>query len=882
MAKTAQRKPSSPLRDAMRLFLRNPTAVVALILILLLTTAAVTGELLTGKPPTAAQLESMESAAALGDTLDLDVNPRAVLDPLQTNLKDKFLPPLSRSNMSPEELRERLKERTPEHLHETAEFKRKLENVKPPFYLLGTDHLGRNVLAQLWAGSSISLTIGFLAVGIAVLLGVSLGGIAGYFGRRYVRMPMLVMLLSALIGGIAIPAEAPAAGMVFFFIAGVAFVFQLIVAIAGRRWKPVIGFGIVAAIVAGVFLYNGYIESSTPEGRRMQKARGMEKQSRELLMMTRDLGREVRRIENHEPGAPGVDWQTRQQMLLDIAYRNLFLAERDYHFNEHLTQLEFAERQSRELLARAEHLEAHLSEHYLSPAENEGDFTPEERRMRARHKGWRDEALSARRSGVVRVERTNAVRGVQTNSERAVRAAFTLAQQALALPADFDFQDTAARVNKLLEVELALKGVDREVLLMKFAETMAAAGQPAQIAADAQGKDLEELARTLAPRVEEWKSKVAELSATVNNLTEAKEDEAIIEPSRLELARLEQRLADAGAASEHAKAVVALDESRIKARETVEQRLAIIAKTAAERTDAEQAALAALDRRDYTPTGGARDPYHAGLEPSATLLNRRADLRARYLKIYEAEAKNRFEATGGLLDNRLPNGAQRYGVYRVTRHFITITILLIALIIAALVVAAEAQGAAEDLRGPVRRVFFPTISVDDLVMRFTEIMLTIPTIYLILAVLALFKKDVYIVMAVIGLTSWMGMTRFVRAEILSLREQDFIQAARALGIHDFRVVWRHLVPNAISPVLVAATIGVATAVLAESTLSFLGIGAGPDQPTWGQILSTGRAYITDASWLTWIPGFAILITVLSFNLLGEGLREAFNPKLRGR
>ncbi|MCA8945857.1 MAG: ABC transporter permease, partial [Planctomycetes bacterium] len=115
-----------------------------------------------------------------------------------------------------------------------------------------------------------------------------------------------------------------------------------------------------------------------------------------------------------------------------------------------------------------------------------------------------------------------------------------------------------------------------------------------------------------------------------------------------------------------------------------------------------------------------------------------------------------------------------------------------------------------------------------------------------------------------------------------LREQDFIQAARSLGVSDFRIIWRHLVPNAISPVLVSATLGVATAVLAESTLSFLGIGAGPDQPTWGQILSNGRAYITDAAWLTWIPGIAILITVLSFNLLGEGLREAFNPKLRGR
>jgi peptide/nickel transport system permease protein len=101
-------------------------------------------------------------------------------------------------------------------------------------------------------------------------------------------------------------------------------------------------------------------------------------------------------------------------------------------------------------------------------------------------------------------------------------------------------------------------------------------------------------------------------------------------------------------------------------------------------------------------------------------------------------------------------------------------------------------------------------------------------------------------------------------------------------VSDYRIIWRHLVPNAISPVLVSATLGVASAVLAESTLSFLGIGAGPDQQTWGRILSKGREYIQDAPWLTLVPGVAILITVLSFNLLGEGLREAFNPKLRGR
>ncbi|MCA8939594.1 MAG: ABC transporter permease, partial [Planctomycetes bacterium] len=143
-------------------------------------------------------------------------------------------------------------------------------------------------------------------------------------------------------------------------------------------------------------------------------------------------------------------------------------------------------------------------------------------------------------------------------------------------------------------------------------------------------------------------------------------------------------------------------------------------------------------------------------------------------------------------------------------------------------------------------------------------------------------KDVYLVMFVLGVTSWMGTARFVRAEILSLRERDFIQASRALGLSDAGIIVKHLVPNALSPVLVSASIGVATAIIAESTLSFLGLGAGPEQVTWGKMLSEGREYITSHWHLTMVPGLAIFVVVLAFNLLGEGLREATNPKLRKR
>jgi peptide/nickel transport system permease protein len=175
-----------------------------------------------------------------------------------------------------------------------------------------------------------------------------------------------------------------------------------------------------------------------------------------------------------------------------------------------------------------------------------------------------------------------------------------------------------------------------------------------------------------------------------------------------------------------------------------------------------------------------------------------------------------------------------------------------------------------------------TIAVDTLIMRFVDIMLCFPSFFLILTVVALLPASIYNIMIIIGLTSWMGATRFVRAEFLSLREQDFVSAARALGLSNFRIIFRHMMPNAIAPVLVSATIGIATAILTEAGLSFLGFGVPPPHATWGNILSDGKRFIFDAPWLTFIPGFAILVVVLSFNLFGEGLRDVMNPKLRER
>jgi len=169
--------------------------------------------------------------------------------------------------------------------------------------------------------------------------------------------------------------------------------------------------------------------------------------------------------------------------------------------------------------------------------------------------------------------------------------------------------------------------------------------------------------------------------------------------------------------------------------------------------------------------------------------------------------------------------------------------------------------------------------VDALLMRFVDIMLAFPTLFLILAVIAILEPSIATIMIIIGLTGWMSVARLVRAEFLSLRERDFIAAARAAGAGDPRLIFRHILPNALAPVFVSATFGIAGAILTESGLSFLGLGVQPPDPSWGNILTAGKDNITVAWWLSLFPGIAILITVLSYNLVGEGLRDALDPRL---
>lgn len=168
-------------------------------------------------------------------------------------------------------------------------------------------------------------------------------------------------------------------------------------------------------------------------------------------------------------------------------------------------------------------------------------------------------------------------------------------------------------------------------------------------------------------------------------------------------------------------------------------------------------------------------------------------------------------------------------------------------------------------------------SIDSGLMRFVDIMLCFPTFFLILAVISILEPSIFNIMVVIGLTSWMGVARLIRSEILTLKERNYVAAARVMGANDAWIIVRHLIPNAIGPVFVSATLGIGGAILTESALSFLGIGVQPPTPSWGNILMDGKSTLGVAWWLTVFPGLFILFTVLAYNLLSEGLRDTLEP-----
>ena len=170
--------------------------------------------------------------------------------------------------------------------------------------------------------------------------------------------------------------------------------------------------------------------------------------------------------------------------------------------------------------------------------------------------------------------------------------------------------------------------------------------------------------------------------------------------------------------------------------------------------------------------------------------------------------------------------------------------------------------------------------IDAAVMRFTDMVLAFPRLILLILVVALFEPSVLVIILVLGLTQWPGTTRIVRGEALSLREREFIQAARALGFGRTRIILRHLIPNLLAPVIVTATLGIGNTIVLEAGLSFLGLGPPPPMPTWGGMVAAGGETLIEAWWVATFPGLTIVLVVLAFNLVGDGLRDALDPRLR--
>jgi peptide/nickel transport system permease protein len=172
--------------------------------------------------------------------------------------------------------------------------------------------------------------------------------------------------------------------------------------------------------------------------------------------------------------------------------------------------------------------------------------------------------------------------------------------------------------------------------------------------------------------------------------------------------------------------------------------------------------------------------------------------------------------------------------------------------------------------------------VDTILMRFVDTLISFPRLVLLIAVIALFEPSIFLVVVVLGLTLWPSTARIVRSEVLSLRQREFVQAAYALGLSAPRIIFRHVVPNVMGPVIVAATLGLGNIILIEAGLSFLGMSVQPPTASWGNMIEDGREFLVQAWWAATFPGLAIVVTVVAFNLIGDGLRDALDPRLRMR
>ena len=201
-----------------------------------------------------------------------------------------------------------------------------------------------------------------------------------------------------------------------------------------------------------------------------------------------------------------------------------------------------------------------------------------------------------------------------------------------------------------------------------------------------------------------------------------------------------------------------------------------------------------------------------------------------------------------------------------------LSLSIAALAVAVAVTVGTAVGLAAGLAGGV---------IDGILMRSVDAALAIPRVFLLIVILALWEQGgITALVLVLGLTGWFGTSRLVRAEVLSLRRRDFVLAAQALGLPSWRIALRHVLPNAVAPIVVSATLGVGNTILIEAALSFLGIGVRPPQPSWGNMIADGQAFLATAPWQAMVPGVAVVVTVMAFSVLGDALRDRIDPRTR--